>query len=460
MQKIIAAHKDEIGYGVQGEMTRIEWQELCRQKVLEGRVSFSDWQVRLPLFNDQGLEPMPSYDYVVYDEQGREQRYGLSGRPARFVLDLVGMDFDRDVDLSNIEFNMPVLGAGAIFNQIFICKTSIFRRLIDFRGAVFKSAVIFRDSEISDGALLNRVSFQDVALFDDAKFRTGIADFSSSIFAKDAYFDGVEAEALFFDGATMAAGFRLTGRGKEVGRQGLGRAMFRGVRFAGGADFSNRLFLESTDFGPRQSDVDSGGEKTYFQFAPRFYNSILHQDTSFADVVFAETAIKERGSALAFNVLRRSMQDQQNAREEQKFLRLQFDAEREESKRGASRLLYLIYKIVADYGLSVTRPAALLLIITVLGFWAMLIVAVCQMPLSVMKKISPEALLGKAVIVSVLASLPPIGLNGQIADAQTALAHGAGGHIIILLVIIFQRLLALGMWFFIALGLRNLFRLR
>lgn len=460
MRKVFAGNLDQRGYGVQGEMTRREWQELCCRKVLGGGSALSEWQKAMPLFAPGGDHPMPSYDYVVREDDGSERRYGLSGLPARFVLDLAGCEFDRMIDLSNVELYIPVLGAGAIFSEIFVCKSARFQRLVDFRGAIFKSAAIFRDSVMFEGGLLNQVSFQGDVLFDDVGFKRGIADFSDSTFAKDAYFDGIEAEFLRFDGATMEAAFRLTGRSGDGGRQGLGRAMFRGVQFLGTADFGNRLFLESTDFGPQQDGWCKAGARTYFKFAPRFYNSILHQDTSFADVVFAATAIKERGSALAFNVLRHSMQDQQNSREEQKFLRLQFDAEREESRSALAKSFYSIYRGVSDYGLSIARPAAVLLVVTVVAWWAMLVDVLVKTPLNVLESASFGEVLAKIASIAFLNSLPPIGLNGLIAQSEATLGLGGDGHFVIFLVVVLQRLLALSMWFFVALGLRNLFRLR
>jgi len=98
-------------------------------------------------------------------------------------------------------------------------------------------------------------------------------------------------------------------------------------------------------------------QPAFFEYPPAFYNSTLHQDTSFRDAIFPNKPHGNEMCARAYRTLKLAFAQQHAVREEQRFFKLEM-AEEAALDTGAKRGLYRVYKEVADYGFSLIRPLA------------------------------------------------------------------------------------------------------
>ena len=172
----------------------------------------------------------------------------------------------------------------------------------------------------------------------------------------------------------------------------------------------------------------------------------------------------DKSAARAYNTLRHAMNQQQSTREEQRFLKLELDAERLMAKDGV-RQLYWIYKQIADYGFSVWRPALLLLTLPILCFGmfygSLTSLNHCTSLLSHRCQFD-VGLIIQTVEFTLLQSLPPLGLDKMsdpLREELFQIKHPISSFVLVTLVVI-QKILALFGWFFVALALRNIFKMK
>ncbi|MFC3675616.1 hypothetical protein [Ferrovibrio xuzhouensis] len=126
-----------------------------------------------------------------------------------------------------------------------------------------------------------------------------------------------------------------------------GHIRFHSCIFNKTASFKNRVFGDSTSF-----------RRSVFKVAPFFHNSELHQGTEFLKEQF--TDIKTDEAEKAYSTLKLAMNKHHAHAEEMMFFGLEMQARRYKTK-WPSKALYLIYEACSDYGQSIARPAVMLL---------------------------------------------------------------------------------------------------
>lgn len=288
-----------------------------------------------------------------------------------------GAHFDNLACFDNARFGLWSSFADAQFGEVASFDGAEFQDPI-FGGAQFGGGSHFRGVHFSS-VLFTCAQFGDVVSFDGAHFGEGTS-FAGARFGEAASFDGVQFGdgthfdgALFGDGGTFAGhtvfrgevSFRALTReqvsvlwergspvllkrlAKDAERLGLwGDAFlnisFAGARFEGVATFENRRFLGKTDFGGCR-----------FREAPRFHGCTLHQDTVFDGAEFDDISSAEAGRA--YRTLKLAMGKQRAVREEQRFFRLEMQAETRRAPL-ATRMLFEFYSWSSDYGFSIRRP--------------------------------------------------------------------------------------------------------
>jgi hypothetical protein len=167
------------------------------------------------------------------------------------------------------------------------------------------------------------------------------------------------------------------------------------------------------------------------------------------------------------NTLKLAMSQQQSTRDEHNFIKKELDTELVRAK-GRKYILYYLYKKLADYGFSAMSPFIKLLLIPAFAFglcyglltswihcnsWSLLFSESCSFDFS---------LFIQAIEFTVLQSFTPLGLdkysydiNKELFGAETAELRAA-----VMFLIIIQKIMALVGWCFVALALRNLFKLK
>jgi hypothetical protein len=145
------------------------------------------------------------------------------------------------------------------------------------------------------------------------------------------------------------------------------------------------------------------------------------------------------------------------------FSKLELEAERLIAI-GWERRFYSIYKLVADYGFSVGRPALWLLLIP--GLCAGLFYGVIQswsncasLPSGYSCQIDSE-LVANITKFTLLQGLPPLGFDRMSHDLRKLIFTTPNFDLVLMGVAILQKLLALAGWFLAALALRNMFKMK
>lgn len=451
---------ESIGYGIDGTLTRREWQKQCAGMLGTDAQTFNLWQKKLRTVQAQyARNDVPKFDWEVSFDGKTNQVMGWSDTPDYFVFDVTNYTFDENIFIEGYNFLTGVNFNGATFNGYFSLINSRFERVVYFQGATFKQHATIQNLEIIRAINFEYSVFNFYCSFAYNKFESN-AIFKFVQFKGEARFHGVLFNFVSFDGAEFAKDVDFSGNSplNENKLQTFGRSSFSGVQFKGHADFSNREFKGATSF-----DV-LGEVPTIFTKPPLFHNCILHQDTTFSDVIFTQSESIDKYAARAFNTLRHAMSKQQSTREEQRFLKLELDSERVLAK-GGMRYLYWIYKQVADYGFSVGRPIIILVIvpaIILLPVYAILAgYNQCNSILNYTCHFNFENFFS-VLEFSFLHSLPPIGLDRLVESSKNTLFQNTNAHngLVLPIMIVTQKFLSIAGWFFIFLALRNTFKMK
>lgn len=454
---------DEGGYGKDGTLTRREWQDECIRMLKAGARSFNQWQMELQE-NEKGNPriKVPSFDWIeIYSNSSKpHQRVGWSGKPSRFVLDVTNAVFeDQSLNLDGYGFMHGALFLGASFDG-FVSMGADFFEAAHFEGSKFKRGLALPSAHFRQGVRFANARFDGLLFCNEkTRFEAGVS-FGDVEFKKVAHFQGAQFANGDFMGARFYEDADFSGRIglNENKLQTFGASSFVRAYFKGRANFSDREFTASMKLG------SSNGDATRFDLAPLFHNCKIHQDTTFLDVQFAEPSRTDELAARAYNTLRLCMSQRQATREEQLFMRLELDSERVQAK-GPMRALYEIYRGVSNYGFSSWKPLLMLILCPMLLAVLLFGVAIswrnceafslsaCQFSWSLALQVFE---------ISVLQALPPLGLD-KASDALRQTLLGASSPSIQFFaigIVIFQKFLGLIGWFFVALALRNAFKLK
>jgi hypothetical protein len=278
------------------------------------------------VFPDKSLEEMIPPPYDVAD-------FGQIYFPSTCVLEKY--HFNEFADFGEAHFACDAVFPQAHFTGFVFFRGAHFTGLAYFQSAHFDDVSYFREARFIAGAYFQKAHFTVSAYFQKAHF-TEDTDF------QEAHFNG----PAFFQEADLT-----------------GPSNFRKAQFHKVADFSDGCFKSQTMF---DGAAFKGG-------VPMFYHREMHQNTSFTDDpklwpdVTAENA---KEGKRAYTRLRQVAAEIYDPDLEHFFLRqeMRCKARIEWDKRAWFHwVFFVLYRWIADSGISVARPFWLLIFAWALG---------------------------------------------------------------------------------------------
>ena len=218
-----------------------------------------------------------------------------------------------------------------------------------------------------------------------------------------------------------------------------GKLSFKSTHFKGAVDFSNGTFNQATTF----------KNALFEDAAPTFYQREMHQDTTFTeDPAYWPTPTPDNAQhgKQAYTRLRQIAAGNQNPDLEHFFLRQEMRC-KEVLATGIDRAAFAAYRIFADYGISVARPLFALGVVYSLG------VGIIGSYLRYGNH-SPTPI-GDGAMIALGNTLPFINISEKM--HQDFYQHAPWW---LDLLSALQSILGIILIFFVALGLRNRFRLK
>ncbi|MEE8274106.1 MAG: pentapeptide repeat-containing protein [Alphaproteobacteria bacterium] len=352
-------------------------------------------------WNDGRIEEFNEAVFSIIEEIERSREGNGSAE-----VNLDGTVFPGQIDFTRYDSDRPLPNIS--FVDTTFCDFS------DFQGVVFSGSADFKESNFSANARFNKTRFTGMAHFEDAKFRADV-EFSGAVFFERATFENATFNYAEFNGTTFhgdadferfsisyqimfskadvrgSADFSGTSGTteeserarslyvksatqdvpdeqarmiKQVAAIGDSKtfpsALFDSVHFHGMCDFNNRQFLDRTSF-----------NNTIFEYAPKFHNTRLHQDTDFMGAKFRD--VRSDDAARNYRTLKLAMEQVRARQEEAMFFALEQRSlrHRADTPRLACWASW-IYDWTSDYGQNFLRPvtrAAQLLAASWLVYW-------------------------------------------------------------------------------------------
>ncbi len=239
---------------------------------------------------------------------------------------------------------------------------------IDFSGFSFAGGRVDEETKEPIHCVdFTGCTFGDKASFEGAQFGKW-ASFMGAQFGDKASFDAWDESATRNFWRKLGGEEFAQQRASYAEAQGLRSDAFDyisfcGAQFKGEVSFQGRIFLSKTDFGPTPDEITvktpdgekviPKGQKTSFRGIPNFHGCTLHQNTSIIDAEFLAPPSAE--AARAYRTLKLAFAEQHAIREEQKFFKLEMQAETGIAT-GSKKRLYQLYEIISDYGFSLKHP--------------------------------------------------------------------------------------------------------
>lgn len=329
----------------------------------------------------------------------------------RAIRERIGSDVnlpraDKKIDFSHTHTEDKRLYCrGFIFNNVADFRYSDFMHFVDFDQALFISDALFSDS-----------TFRGNVTFRGAKFLSHV-EYFNTCFHKGLYFE----KADFYDYAIFTESkFHWN-------------AIFNDTTFRTGMVFDRAIFLEEP---------------------ATFFGAALHEDTSLIDVEWPPTPTdpdKAKEIIRYYERLKLLMDSQRKFPDEHLFLRKEL-ACREVADGFPRNIPSRLFRLVSNYGWSIERPSAALAITLIAGWWLMYLAEWVNHWLSGAPKY-----LGwwQSLGLSGSNLFGFLGLNRtyyrDVVPELTALSQFVGG---------LQTIFGAILLFFLALGLRNRFRMK
>lgn len=397
--------------------------------------------------------------------------------------------FGKRAYFNNSQFDDYANFDGAQFSRASFINVQ-FGDYLSFDGAQFDREANFDGSSLGHSSSFSGAHFAGDARFSGAQFGND-SSFYGARFARSARFHGAQfGNAARFDGAQFGgiAFFNalepertkqiwsILGeqsdklRAKRDENRGLQSGVFRsisfcGAQFSGDISFQGRTFLDSTDFGPTTLEYETNtinekqivipkGHLTRFKGIPNFHGCTLHQDTSFDDAEFL--AKPSAAVARAYRTLKLAFAQQHAIREEQRFFKLEMQAETGIAT-GPRRLLYKAYEDLSDYGFSLKRP---------FKFWlaCLIFFAVYNGLLAASRVLLPStnwARISDLAQYTLLNAAPLPGFEKKLDGLRIALfPTDALTQLTVTIMEISHKSLSLVAFFLVGLALRNLFKMK
>jgi uncharacterized protein YjbI with pentapeptide repeats len=257
------------------------------------------------------------------------------------------------IDFGNVEFPAPVSFDGFVFPGSVAFFEASFADMANFGRASFAKGANFYHASFAEGAHFNSASFAEKADFDRASFAKW-ANFIRASFAKEAMFEG--------------------GRFEQA-------ADFHHARFSGPAQFQRCVFAERADFTDAQFAAPANFRAAQFKTAyPRLEGTLLHDKThvSAEDQYWPPTKThqsdqdqdkNEEAARTSCAYLRHNMTLQGLTEDAHFFFRREM-THKARRARWWERPFYILYRGV-EYGYGVWQPLMGLSIVWLVGFIAL-----------------------------------------------------------------------------------------
>ncbi len=389
----------------------------------------------------------------------------------------------------NADFSYASWGQGANFEDAAWGGHAVFTGArweveTSFCGAKWVGNARFEGAQWGREAKFERASWGGNADFSAAQWGAG-ARFHGASWLGNVTFCGKsfhESQIYYRDDIERYQDVKIWAEARGLSPDAFQSISFAGAYFAAEADFSNRKFTGTTDFGclpKKRPCLDEAGQKKVneknaltwednpvplchghhvrFNKAPKFHGCELHQDTTFDGAEFPPASGSDE-AARAYRTLKLAFSKQQALREEQRFFKLEMEEEALR-ERGLKRGLFWAYKHFSDYGFSVWRPLC----------WALGVSAVMAMLYGVSSMLGNCLLANVAtchfapqwLTFSLLQTLPVPGVDKMAIEAAGKFLPDDGwwGVGVSVLVILHKAVVIVAL-FLAGLALRNLFRLK
>lgn len=267
--------------------------------------------------------------------------------------------------LNPVDFSRTTLARDTDFTGVSFLES------VDFRHAVFRGDADFQGAHCSNNAFFEEAHFLEFAIFEGASFSES-AYFVQATFSRITSFENaVFSEGANFQSATFADDIGL------CGAVFCRNASFRGANFSGEALFSGAKFNGAVSFAPHPEQHEPARPVRFKRAPPEFFNSALHEDTNFTDVAWPkvpdtrEEAIRHRR---AYERLKLLMDAQKRVYDEHFFHRKEMECREVEAKTWLTRWSIRAFRVLSDFGWSLTRPIVGLGTTLALG-WALIFIA-------------------------------------------------------------------------------------
>lgn len=346
--------------------------------------------------------------------------------------------------------------AGVHFSGRVYFFSSHFASSVNFRQSHFDGRTFFSNSSFVGGVNFHAVNFRGKTRFEDTRFGAD-CDFEATHFDWDAFFNG----AQFSGDAKFDKKVRFAGNAVFDEAIFKRKSNFSDACFEKTAGFSDGAFKGSTDF----------YNARFTSHVPTFYQREMHQDTTFTeDPAYwpAPTPDNAQHGKQAYTRLRQIAAGNQNPDLEHFFLRQEMRCKEVLAKDRIDRWAFAAYRIFSDYGISFAWPAFWLAAVWgfgwgIIGSYLRYSTKCCESVRVIFNgvvgaaentKIS-ENPIGDGAIISLGNTLPFIDISKKMHEDFFKAAPWW-----LDLLSALQSILGIILIFFIALGLRNRFRLK
>ena len=448
-----------------------------------GKEVWNTWRKHYP-------EAPPDFSGVTFNEKANFSGYVFSTRDREIgeTIDFSGAKFLKEANFQDAEFGDTADFTETKFDGQANFSSCIFEGGCSFDRTTFTRSADFKNTKFGESASFEKAKFLGSANFRNCTFGFG-ASFFRTQFGWRTIFSSTRFEGIsIFVSAAFggALDFRMSEfigpcdfsieTKEDISEEAkqFHKTDFGGCIFHSNAIFTGRQLKASVNFGYLSlteheqihfPNVKSSTQRSEFHGIPYFHQCKFHQDTSFDGAIFKPVTGLQ--AARAYRTLKLAMEQLKATREEQKFFRLEMQAEHPEL-HSSRRWISTLYSLTSDYGFSLWRPVIALLVFSLLFGTGYGLLAnscasdpECRQAAITMKATSSEDRTSD-LFKYTLASVAPVpGLDKMQTELRAPL-FGQHGWIAVTAIVleIFHKILALVMTFLFALALRNLFKMK
>lgn len=390
-------------------------------------------------------------------------------RKAQKPCDFLDEDL-QEIDFSNVVFPTYVRFDGSRFNDV------------KFVGTIFEQGASFIRSTFGGLTEVNMFGGRNDLTFDRATFNGHLRirhlnEIRSISFVGTHFKEGVSARGpdkhnalqwpvLMFQQVRLqgdltlencsfhAADFQQSHLGMKLDGaiENMGQVSFRNSTFRLGVNFSRCEFYGSANFENTEFLGSSFFEGTIFNRAPNFHDAKLHQGTRFSPkdqfpLLFRD--LRHPGAAEAYRTLKLAMNKQHALNEELGFFLLEMRATAHRLPKW-QQVPYHLYDWLSMYGLSVVRPIS----------WYALSLLFFGLIYSALSGQRWETLDSRLTALALHGAMPFATALRWSEIGEAGSAFPADRFVLVQMAVVAQSIVSAALLFLIALGLRNMFKVR